>query len=299
MKYVRKYNFDMCVNTHSHTQGADNVSVHASDGELSPSPAARHNRSGSPSSSSSGEASDDGRRGRKIASALVDPGVAHTMVATVEATDEEQSGDNRRRGVTLMDNRRGESEDGDDSVDRRKVIREDGGDDTSVRRRRRHGGQKAVSQGGHGADVHESEAVIQRNLVRSPAYGDYVPMFSPPPPFPGYGGRSGYVQAVAAGSASASARDARYGDSRGYHEEDRRSSVERRARSRGRFVDRRQVDDRARSRGRSIGPRVGADEPRRVASESGRRDDRGRREERSRRDDRSRSRRRSRSRSRR
>jgi hypothetical protein len=179
-------------------QGADNVSVHASDGELSASPAVRREQSVSSSSSSSGEASEDGRQGHKIASAVIDHGIAPPVVAPVEAADERRSVDNRRRGVILMDNRRGERADGDDDGDKRKVIHKDGGDGTSARRRRRHGGRKAVSQEGRGAGVHDSEVIIQRNLVRSPVYGDYVPIFSPPPPFPGYGGRSGYVPAVAA-----------------------------------------------------------------------------------------------------
>jgi hypothetical protein len=63
---------------------------------------------------------------------VIDPGVAHPVVAPVEAAGEERSVDNRRRGVILMDNRQGDSGDGDDGVDRRKMIHEDGGDGTSA-----------------------------------------------------------------------------------------------------------------------------------------------------------------------
>ncbi len=175
-------------------------------------------------------------------------------------------GNSYRRGDAYVDDGRGENEAGVDySGDRRMVVREDAGDGSSTQRKQRHGGNnrgwdnkksKGAEQVREDVGFHESQVTIQRNLMRSPVYGDFVPIFSPPPPFPGYAGRVGYVPAAAAGSAGGLARDARHDDGRGYRRGDRRSPAEERARSRGCSVSRWQADDRARSRGQSAGPLV-------------------------------------------
>ncbi len=268
---------------------SDSVNVHASDGGLTPSPVARRGRPRTRSTSSSGSSTSRGggrRDQRKLAmcgrrlpplnrrlrgtwrSTRGSSLVGATWMRVPSATRQRAAGMSATLISTATD---------DWWCTRGEVIKCHQGENGSGKRNK-EAGQPHMDVG-----IHESEQMVRENLGRSPRYGDYVPMFSPPPPFPGYVHRGGYVLAATAGSSSVLARDAQYGASRDHRHEGRQSGEGERARSRGRSVSRRRVDDRARSpeesrarsrgrsvarrqegdrarsRGRSVGPRANAD----------------------------------------
>jgi hypothetical protein len=274
----------------------DSVTVHASEGGLSPSPVAPRERprSRSTSSSESSSSHGEGKHVPRVASAVVKLGDVQAALASLDEPRDIRAGASNERCDGVDIERR---------EDRRVVVKEHDSprvakkpqSKRSARGQRRKGKRVASQQ--H-VSLHESERRIQENLVRSPEYGDFVPMFSPPPPFPGYSSQGGYVPAAAAGSSSGRARDAQYGvrpDQRREGERARsrgrsvprqdvnrarspaggrarsrgrstarqrdvreRSPLHRRARSRDRSTSRRREDDRSRSRGRSVGAREDA-----------------------------------------
>jgi hypothetical protein len=262
-------------------EGGDSVIVHASDGGLSPSPVTRRGRPRARSTSSSDSSSSRGgrRRGQRVASTVIKIGDVQAALAAIEASPVKDAGavEGRQSGgrAVVGSPGRGPSEDKeeheDERRDDRRLVVEEARDERAPLKQKKKRGSRGGAAKRHrkmAADqsrvgLHESEAMVRENLARSPHYMEYIPMFSPPPPFPGYVSRGGYVPAAAAGSSSSLARDAHYGASHGLHHEGRLGYEVGRARSRGRSVASQGGDERARSpaeghmrsRGRSVARR--------------------------------------------
>ncbi len=274
----------------------DGVDVHASDGELSPSSGARRSRSRSDSSGSSSSSSGGSRAGResdrRVASAAAGMDDMRAAVASAAspmeaAVERRESPRQRAREDEGARSRSVDQDELDRNNDQRLVIY--GNEALPAKKRKRdvrgRGKGRRNKKSQHEiVGTHESERLIQRNLARSPHYGDYVPMFCPPPPYPGHEPRGRYVPAAAAGSSNDRARDVHFLEADDWRRErhqgaDRERSRERgrsvarqprlihtrspaddEGRSRGRSVPRRQESERARSRRRSLGPRVRQDD---------------------------------------
>jgi hypothetical protein len=231
----------------------DSVTVHASDGGLSPSPVAQRGRPRTRSTSSSGSSSShgEGKRGQRVASAVVKLGDVQAALASLDDTSGRGAGaGNECHGVVAATSPKlpEQSQDSERREDRRVVVKER----ATPRTAKKHKGKRGLRGGKRKwkrdashqhVDLHESEWRVRENLARTPQYGEFVPMFSPPPPFPGYPSQDRYVPAAAAGSSSERARDAQYG----VRQDHRRGHEGERARSRGRSVSRQNADDRARS----------------------------------------------------
>jgi hypothetical protein len=274
----------------------DSVTVHASEGGLSPSPVAPRERPRSRSTSSSESSSSHGedKRVPRVASAVVKLGDVQAALASLDEPRDSRAGASNERRDEVDIERRGDRRVVLKTHDSPRVAKKPQSKRNARGQRRK---ERRVDSQQH-VGLHDSERRIQENLVRSPEYGDFVPLFSPPPPFPGYSSQGGYVPAAAAGSSSDRARDAQYGvrpDQRREGERGRsrgrsvprqdvsrarspaggrarsrgrstarqrdireRSPLHQRARSRGRSTSRRRDDDRSRSRGRSVGAREDA-----------------------------------------
>jgi hypothetical protein len=250
----------------------DSVTLHASDGSLSPAPVARRGRPRAMSTSSSGSSSshDEGKRDHQVASVVIQMSDMQAAVASMEPSSGKDAGagDGRQADAVVASSRREpseSSEDGEQHGDRRLVTEEAGGQRATGKQKRKRGSCGLVRKGKKKAArqsvvLHESEGRVRENRARSPHYTSYVPMYSPPPPLPGYASQGGYVPAAAAGSSSDRARDAQYGARGGSQRDPQRGYEGERARSRGRSTTRHATDDRARSpagsrarsRGRSV-----------------------------------------------